>query len=61
MVFPFNEDIDIDSVLIKIDQLIDNESVVIEEEIIKLRYDIFTHKYTFLETDASRSLQSAFF
>lgn len=41
MVFPFNENIDIDSLTVKIGNLTDAESVVVEEEIIKMRSDIF--------------------
>lgn len=51
MVFPFNEGIDIDSVSIKIGKLIDAQSVLVEEEIIKLRCDIFLKARAFGSTD----------
>ncbi|CAG9813036.1 unnamed protein product [Phaedon cochleariae] len=41
MVFPFIENIDIDSLPVKISNLTDAESVVVEEEIVKIRSDIF--------------------
>lgn len=51
MVFPFNENIDIDSLTVKIGNLTDTESLLVEEEIIKMRSDIFLKARAFSGTE----------
>lgn len=51
MAFPFSESIDIDSLTVKIGKLTDTESVVVEEEIMRLRCDIFVKTRAFGSTD----------
>lgn len=51
MIFPFNENVNIDEVSEKVGHLIDATSVTVEEEIIKLRCDIFLKSRVYSDTD----------
>ncbi|GFV60715.1 hypothetical protein TNCV_4180511 [Trichonephila clavipes] len=51
MIFPFNENVNIDRVSEKIGHLIDITSVTVEEEILKLRCDTFLKSRASSDTD----------
>ncbi|GFU02049.1 hypothetical protein TNCV_837021 [Trichonephila clavipes] len=51
MIFPFNENVNIDGVSEKVGPLIDTTSVTVEEEIMKLRSDIFLKSRASSNTD----------